>query len=417
MEINTTEPIDIYGKAGVLERELDTTQHDERILPANRETIRRFIRDARVGRTIKRGAKRRISETRCRKLLATLRRFAMEIDVPFEKVTVDTMERFIIGMEDGQVLKLSKIGGTDRYRPGTILDFRKIIRKFYRWLLHDQPDRVDELTAWFDMSEEAPELKTFGLAEAERMAQAVGNPQGRALIMLLFDGGFRAGELFNVRLSDVRFQPDAQGRLTCFVRIRVSKTKPRTISLPLASEAVRFWIERHPYGGPIEADGSIAARDPSATLMAWTYHYCRKLITRLGKEELGERLYLHRFRHASATFYAKRLSHYQLTARFGWTMGSRAVQRYIDHSGVLAEEVASVVRRERVEPASFAGDGYANRHDDMAGRREHHSAGLSPRATVQPRRQSDDAALQALVEQLRDRPELAAALKAALYAN
>jgi hypothetical protein len=48
----------------------------------------------------------------------------------------------------------------------------------------------------------------FGLEAAQRLARRIGLPQGQALVLGLFDGGFRAGELFNLRLGDLRFAPD-----------------------------------------------------------------------------------------------------------------------------------------------------------------------------------------------------------------
>lgn len=357
-----TPPIDLYHHEQRLDRDLAGLANDADLLPEQRRTLLRFIADARIGRTVHKGAKRRIGAGRCRKMLHTLRRFALAVPTPFESVTVDQMERFILGIEQGTVAKLVAIGGTTRYSPETVLDFKKILRKFYRWLLPKQQELLDELTGWFDTREVAPELKTFGLDEVHRMARALGCPQGQAFIYALFDGGYRASEWRNVLLSDLEFRPDRDGVLTCFTRVRVSKTKPRTISLPLATDAVQFWVARHPDGGPIGADGRVQAKNPAAPLFTWSYHYCRKLLYQLGRDELGQRLYFHRFRHASATWYAKRLGHYQLTARFGWTMGSKALQRYIDHSGVLAEDTASVVRRElpsskplsgtRVPPAS-----------------------------------------------------------------
>lgn len=346
MQDTTPEPIDIHHHQAKLERELQAVRNDERLNPENRGLIARFVQDARIGRTIRRGARRRLSPARCRKLLTTLRTFGLAVHKPFREVTLEDVERFIIGIEDGLIDKRIGVGGTRRYSPATVLDFKKILKKLFVWMYEDDPGKAHELTGWFDTRDWAPELKTFGLEDVRRMAMAAPGPQGRALVLLLFDSGMRAGELFNVRLQDLQFRQDGAGQDVCFVRITVSKTRPRTISLPLATEAVRFWAERHPAGGRVDPDGRVQAQEPSATLITWSYHYCRKVVAELGRSELGTRLYLHRFRHASATFYAKRLNAYQLTARFGWTMGSRAVQRYIDHSGVLAEDVARLVRDE-----------------------------------------------------------------------
>jgi len=375
--------IDIHRDEAQLAANIRSIEANDRILTVNRETLLAFLRAARAGRLARKGMRRRLSIGRCRKMAWMLKRFAVEINVPFAEVTVEMMERFILGTEDGTVLTLTVNGKpARRYTPSTVRDFRIIIRQFYRWVLADDPKRFEALTEWFDTRKVPPPLKTFGMADVERMAIALGCPQGRALIMLLFDGGFRAGELLNVRLRDVTFKPRPDGRRICFVRIRISKTRPRTISLPLASEAAEAWVTRHPQGGPIADDGTIRATDMDATLITWKYEYCRKVLHRAGQQELGERVYFHRFRHASATYYAKRLTSYQLCARFGWAMGSTVVERYIDHSGVLAEEVADVVAREN--------------------------------APARPKATTSDATVDDLVRRLRSNPELASALKAVL---
>jgi integrase len=344
--METTERIDIHQISMKIRRELLRLTNDTELLPPQRAALLRFISDARTGRLHRRGAGRRLSDGRCLKIITTLRRFAVAVRVPFEAVTPEQMQEFVLGVEDGTVHKLIRLLDNERYSPDSVLDFKKILRRFYAWLVGENSARFQDLVGWFDMREVRPELKTFGLDAAQRLARAVGVPQGQALIWAAFDGGFRAGELFNLRLRDITFVPDALGRPTCLARIRVSKTLPRTISLPIATDAIRFWIERHPQGGPVGADGIVRAKDPEAQLITWSYHYCRKILHQTAKVELpGDRMYFHRFRHASATMYARHLNAYQLCARYGWAMGSKAVQRYIDHSGVLAQDTAVVIRK------------------------------------------------------------------------
>lgn len=340
------EAIDIHHNEARLTKELGVLKHDTRISDANRVTLLRFIRDARIGRAVPRGARKRLSHARCRKLLTILRRFAMELDCPFEEVSVDTMERFILGIEEGTVTKRVRIGGTARYSPETVSDFKKIIRRFYGYLLRDDPARLDALTGWFDTRTVKTEPRAFDHRAVPRLARAIGDAQGQALVWMLFDGGFRIGELLNVRLEDVWFENDEQDRPLCMVRVRVSKTFPRTVALPMATEAAAFWAQRHPRGGAVLPSGRIDADDPHATLITWSYRYCCKRLRAAGMQELGEPLHPHRFRHTSATFYAARLNPYPFCARFGWSMGSAQAERYISRNGLLAQEAASVVRRE-----------------------------------------------------------------------
>ena len=341
-----THRIDIHDYTHKLQRDLRAVMRDERLLPEQRTTIARYINDAKIGYTSqhrRRRGRRPISDGRCLKLLWHLRRFAIAIQAPFEQITVTQMEQFVDGLEQGTVTKLGINKRNEPYAPETIKDFKAIIRRFYRWLIGEDVAKLDELVGWFDMRCEPPELETFTIEDAHRMARTQ-SPQGRALIMMLFDGGFRPTELFNVRLYDIHLDKDESGQPVVMVRIRHSKTKPRTIALPLATEDVIFWIERHPHGGTFNAAGRIEAKEPNALLIQWSYNYGRKVLHQLGMDELGQRLYFYRFRHASATFYARHLTEFQMCARYGWVMGSKAIRRYVDASGVLAQSATDAVR-------------------------------------------------------------------------
>lgn len=342
---NEPQSIDIHDNDRNLERELQVLEACKQILPENRRTLIRFIRDCRLGRTVKRGARRRLTASRCRKLIFSLKVFAIRLDCAFESVTPERMEQFILDLEEGRIKKRKSNRSSGAYRVSTVVDIKKILKKFYRWLIPDH-DRVEELVGWFDTADQPPELKTFGYDDVEKMMMHAPTLQARCLLKLLFDGGFRAGEIFNVRLADVTFSQSESRGLLGLIRIRVSKTKPRTVSLPLATDHLIAWCEAHPEGGRVWPDGRFEPANPQATLVIYSYHYCQKLVRQLGGRVLGERMYLHRFRHSSATYYAKRLSHYQLAARFGWTMSSNAISRYVDASGILADQVARIVQGE-----------------------------------------------------------------------
>lgn len=337
--------IDIHDTREDLSKATARLASDPSIRPEDRKTILRFIADCRSGRAGGRGARKRLSDGRCLKLVYSLRRMSLAMSVALEAAEAHNLEAFIVGIETGAIPKLTRIGGTTRYTPESVLDFKKIVRRFYRWLF-GECDRFRQLTGWIDTSSPRRELTTFDLEAARTLAQALGSPQGRALVLALFDGGFRAGELFNVRLGDLSFRPDADGIVTCFARIRHSKTVARTVALPIATDSLRFWVERHPNGGTIGPDGRLIVKDPAAPLIVWSYHTCRKELARIGRQELKQRLYFHRFRHSSATWYARFLTPYQLCARYGWRMGSDVVGRYVDASGVMAEDAAHLARRD-----------------------------------------------------------------------
>ncbi|MEL6498370.1 MAG: hypothetical protein AAFZ67_08525 [Planctomycetota bacterium] len=372
-----TDKIDIHNYTGKLQRELKRLVTDQSLRKDHRQDIYDFV----IGVRSKRSRLRRIrvSDGRCLKLIWHLRRFAMEVPVGFREIELEHMDRFVVGLENGTVQTIATAGGPRPYAGDTVTDFQKIIRQFYGWLIGESTQRYEELTGWFDTSDRAPELNAFSLNDARRMARAIGSPQGAALVMTLFDGGFRPTELFNVRLKDVEVTRDPDGEPLVWIRVRHSKTKPRKVSLAIASDEAMFWLERHPSGVEIRAGSEVVFHDPDALFIQWNYRYALRKLRDVGRQELRERVYPYRFRHASASFYATHLTEYQMCARYGWVMGSTAVRRYIDANVLLQADTAHHVRSAIATPTdqSRRSDGYT---ESMAGRPIQHN----PHQGVQP---------------------------------
>lgn len=97
--------------------ELRKLDNDTRILPANSRTLRRYVTLAGQGRLQERDHGTPISQGRCMKLLTILKRYAMDIEVPFEQVDADAIEEYILGIEDDSIPKLKAVDGSSRYMP------------------------------------------------------------------------------------------------------------------------------------------------------------------------------------------------------------------------------------------------------------------------------------------------------------
>ncbi|MDX9857590.1 MAG: hypothetical protein RBT76_07365 [candidate division Zixibacteria bacterium] len=120
------------------------------------------------------------------------------------------------------------------------------------------------------------------------------------------------------------------------MRIEYSKTKPRTISLPLSTKYLKTWLDEHPAKGK-----------PEAQLFPLRYDNMRMIVHRVGRRVLGKQVAPHLLRHSSATYYANRLSNrFKLCYRYGWAMSSKQVDRYIDRAGIMEEETAQTIHED-----------------------------------------------------------------------
>ena len=156
---------------------------------------------------------------------------------------------------------------------------------------------------------------------------------------MFFDGGFRIGELLNIRLHHVRLKNFDSGGSSknCFVlRVPFSKTLRRTVAVPMHATAkwLKMWLEEHPAKPVINDDGTLSALDVTSQLFPITENAVRQMIRRIGRRALKKRVYPHLLRHSSATYWSNKLPYFKFCKRFGWTMTSNMPQRYIDREGV-----------------------------------------------------------------------------------
>jgi len=132
------------------------------------------------------------------------------------------------------------------------------------------------------------------LAEADvaRMLDFCRTVEERAIIQVLFDGGFRVGELVNVRLRHVwrRTVTPGDPSTNCFfVRVPFSKTLRRTVVLPMpaSTRLLNLWLEQHPGRPRVGLDGTLEARDPQLQLFPKTAAGIGQIVRRIGRRGHG----------------------------------------------------------------------------------------------------------------------------------
>lgn len=319
--------IDIHGTKKKYEAALKYFKEAKDVIPKNKELILSFVNDCELGKTIKHKEKKKIGESRCLKYLTMLKMISVWLKKPFDKVDQDDMEKFVMNLEKDRVL--TKQHG--KYGDETKADIKKVIKKFYKWLLGNN-DHYPEIVSWIDTFVKPKEIPALSREEIDRMVEQTSKVRDKALIMLLFDSGARIEEFLNIRLKHLAKKDDYYQ-----VRIEFSKTKPRTISLPLSTKYIEEWLAVHPDKNNSEAQ-----------LIPGTYASVRATLQRIGQRVLKKGVHPHLLRHSSATYYCNRLNTFQLAYRYGWSMSSEQPARYIDREGIHEEETAQIIKTDEV---------------------------------------------------------------------
>lgn len=334
IKIHPEGKIDIHHRKARYETTLGKFQIDDNIISENKTLILSFLRDCQLGKTIIGKSKKKIGIARCLKYLGILKQLSIWFDKPFNDVTQSDMEKIIHNLEMDVFRKKSG----NKYSDATKVDIKKAIKKFWKW--KDGMNKIyPELVEWIDTFDTIKEIRAITRGEITKMIEYASTPRDKAIVMLLFDSGARVEELLNVRLKKEHIF--WKENIKCYmIRLEFSKTKPRTIALPLSTEILKTWLENHP-----DKDNSLSQ------LFPLSYPALKMVVYRLGKKALNKRVTPHVLRHSSATFYANRLkSPYKLCYRYGWTMASKKVNRYLDREGILDEESAvSVIEDETSE--------------------------------------------------------------------
>ncbi len=330
--MRNTQKLDIHHR----ERQFNTAktklENGQDIIEDNKLLILQFIRDCRLGKTIKNRQKKSIGVARCLKYIHILKKISYRFNKPFKEVNQVDMEKFIESLEDDTfTYEIRKNGNSKsiisrKYANSTKLDYKNAIRKFYKWLLGDNKT-YPELVDWIDTYEAAMEVPALARGEVEKLADASGI-RDKAIIMFLFDSGARIEEALNIKIKDLSKDEDNYK-----VRIAVSKTKPRTIHLPICSKYLDLWLQEY------------SDKTDDSFLFPLTYDSIRMMLHRKSKAVLkGKRVTPHILRHSSATYYANHLSHFQLCYRYGWSMASNMPNRYLDREGIFETETTNKIQ-------------------------------------------------------------------------
>jgi len=238
-------------------------------------------------------------------------------------------------------VKLAKHFGGKSFRT---LKKADLIDFFERWKAYKSPCLKITLKAFFKWLNNGtyPEtvswIKTGGFArrklpediltqeEIKALADSCLNPRDRALILLLYESGARAGELIGLDIKNVKF--DEYGA----VLMLDGKTGMRRVRVIDCVPDLKTWLNNHPHGknpdAPLfpELRGKLNRLGNHATLANIVYSAKRRA-------GLKKRVHPHLFRHSRATHLAKDFTEQELKVIFGWSGSSQMPATYVHLSG------------------------------------------------------------------------------------
>jgi integrase len=317
---------------------------DSRISDHNKQLMRSFVRDAAIGKTVTGRRKKKIGHAALVGYITHLCTFILFVKKDLDNLTDADMEDYVEALESDVIRsRARKVFGEQHhesgrpYTPRYKVDNKVVVRKFYKWLWGENK-YYPKIVEWLDTYAKDTEISALTQSEVQRLIDLAQTPLHRAFIQVLFDGGFRLGELLNIRLRHLRLRAfdENDPSKRCFsIRVPFSKTLPRTVFMPMGATTkwLQLWLENHPARPVLRPDGTLDAEDVTAQLFPL-------------QRALAKRVYPHLLRHTSATFWCNKLSYFQMCKRFGWTMTSSMPQKYIDREGVEELTVAQKYHEE-----------------------------------------------------------------------
>jgi integrase len=228
---------------------------------------------------------------------------------PLDELDPNTFDRLLIFLEDER--KLST---------GTIQNYKKLIKKFFRWSTGGNPPKwiMDLKLKIIGSPVQPSDILTRD--EFIQLLEGCRHPRDKAIIAVLADGGMRVGALASCRVKNVDF--NQYGAMIYLSKTGVNKTTPAK-GLPLTWSAgyLNQWFAVHPLHEDPEAPLWITLNKNKEAV---SYTTIRKMIkTTAEKVGIKKGVHPHLLRHMAITnWILDGLNEQEIKHRAGWSRGS-----------------------------------------------------------------------------------------------
>lgn len=198
-------------------------------------------------------------------------------------------------------IKIAKKGdGSSMFKPNTVSDMIRFLRRFYLWMIENDYSRIPEdkvrkkikPPAYERMTKTAEQLLEED--EIRALIEAARTPRDRALVAVLYESGCRIGEMAALTWSDVRFTENQ----TAAINTAGKTGKPRYIPIVAARSYLAAWRADYP-GKPYGDALVFVTNNTNGPLQyAGVVKQLRKIAVRAGIEK---HVTPHLFRHSRIT--------------------------------------------------------------------------------------------------------------------
>jgi integrase len=293
-----------------------------KLIESEKKYLYRFLEELELGR-VNKGKK--ICHSRICKYIESLKVMLCFFNKDLKKLNLKDVE----GLERAFTLGTIKSNKEKLYAHNTLVDLRRILKIYTKWRVG--AIKAEKLVGWLDTRDKIVTPDYLSEQQIESLYKHCKSHHERYLVAVLFDSGARATEFHNIRYEDVKLPDPKDNYVKINLKEEYSKTKGRNISLywKHSSEAVKDYLQERIREG-------IKPDDP---VYNYTYDSAKNFLMRLGKKVLGRRIYLHLFRHSSATYYASKLNRQQICYRYGWKFSSDMPDIYISRAGMNDKEL------------------------------------------------------------------------------
>lgn len=300
-----TVKIDVHNFEDTYTKGLQRLKADAGISDSNRQLILKF-NGACLSEGI--GLPRRI------KYLGTLSIIAKLFQKDFEQVTREDAERLVEHVRGGKLSEHTKH------------DYLVTLKKFYKWLNGGEecPQSVRWIKTGMGRMEKIKPAKLLTNEEIKKLIEGAPSIRDKALIAVLFESGFRVGELLCMQLEALDIRDGV------IMAHAWGKTGSRDVPLVTSIPYVHAWLGIHPQKG-----------NPKAPLWAMltkkngpkpvSYSRFRKVLRETARKMgISKPVNPHHFRHSIATARARAgTSEFQMDQWFGWVPGSKQPSTYV----------------------------------------------------------------------------------------